>query len=333
MTRWSANRLARYLPPFAFRLIQMNAAPSFASRGDFPDRAASAFGRRRPRNVEFSETAAAAFGRPTPTSTRHEFSDTAQRAFSKQMQQPERPSGFNDVALSAFGKSSSSGHTNGGFNEHAAAAFGKKRSQVKAQQDTASLQEETALRGTLWSSIAAALPESKTGRSWGNSALRGGKKTATATETPTKKPDFASELESANAFPTLASPAKPTAAKASAWGGGAAEKPNFADVIRKRVEEEERERAIEERKRREEERRRNEDESDRFGFHGVRMVQSGGGNYNEYDDDEHYSDDDYDNYVSDQVKNIGRRRNSDDYDSQPSENQDEEYDRNNNIYY
>ena len=210
---------------------------------EFPETAAAAFGKKKPvtqthfsdkavnafsrpatvqtaSRIGFPETASAAFGSGAPR-TQHGFSDNATSAFGSGASSPRPPHGFPDSATSAFGsdgqKRSSGGET---FDTQASSAFSRKRSAHNNQSPSSSAPLVSRRNDSFGALLAAAMPdvEAKASTDYSKSALR------------YTKPDSSPKVDSADMFPALTSVA--TAALVNP-------KVSFADVIRKRAQDDE----------------------------------------------------------------------------------------------
>lgn len=213
--------------------------PSQSPRvAEFPAAAAAAFGKKKPSNqVAFSDKATNAFSRPSSTNvTSHGFSDGAASAFSNN-KTGYNSGGFSDGAATAF-SSHKTGHTGGGFPEsasaafnsgggvpthsggfgdQAASAFGKKR-QPKNSTPAVSSPLVTRRNDSFGALLSAIMPTIEAGSDYSNSALR------------YKKPDASPKVMTDEMFPSLSPASSPSVTSP---------KVSFADVIRKRAQNDE----------------------------------------------------------------------------------------------
>ena len=178
----------------------------------FPEAAAVAFGKKKPVvKTMFSDTAATAFSRPVASSgAQHTngFSEGASAAFGNH----KTNGSFSDNASSAF----NGGDTRtGGFGEQAASAFGKKRPSKSSAPSTSS-PLVTRRNDSFGALLAAAMPTLDTAvtNDYSKSALR------------YTKPDASPKIMKEEMFPSLSPQASTSAASP---------KTSFADVIRKRA--------------------------------------------------------------------------------------------------
>lgn len=191
----------------------------------FSDTAVNAFSRSTsvaaPSRIGFPETASAAFGSGSPKSQQG-FSDNATSAFGSGPSSPKPPHGFPDNATSAFGSEGQKRSSGGdAFGTQASSAFSRKRNnnQSSASSPSPLVSRRNDSFGAL---LAAAMPEieAKPSNDYSKSALR------------YTKPDSSPKIESTDMFPALASVSTSTLVNP---------KVSFADVIRKRAQEDEEE--------------------------------------------------------------------------------------------
>ena len=226
------------------------AASAFGSRHrtptyrDFPSEARSAFSNQSSATTHltshtaFDETAARAFGRSGQGSTR-EFGAEASAAFGMGQGRTESTRGFGAEASAAFG----TGQGRGGFDNRASSAFGHKK--PTSSSSTSSSAPAIVRGNTMGAHFAALLGDSPTiiGRS--GSALF-------------KKKETTPVLTQEEMFPALGAPATATAAATAATATAPATpatatapatatvqkvvKMSFADLARKRAQEDEEDR-------------------------------------------------------------------------------------------
>jgi hypothetical protein len=222
----------------------------------------------------FSSDAAAAFGRRSNGSSRPAFNDVAASAFSRggrpsndtfaAFGKPPRPEsrGFSNDAMSAFGKQPTRSESGGfdtnafsknsqnrsGFDSAASAAFGKKPSR-RQEEDSRPSMVIPARANNLGSIMEHFLGPSDPDRTYNGSALTQRRVAAAKVPEPVKMEEMA--------WPTLTAP-KTTASSKSGM--------SFADMMKKRVAEEEAQAALEARERAMQESERRQMALDRSGI-------------------------------------------------------------------
>lgn len=264
-----------------------------------------------PEKVGFNEAASSAFGKKSVQSDRMAgFDDGAASAFGKKPVQSDRMEGFDDGAASAFGKKRGD-NVNGGFNEAAASAFGKKRSNERTNEDAKRPTIVFEKTNTLWALMSNIVPEAPKKREWTGSAV-GQKKKKAEDEAAAIAAKKGADLTNMDLFPVLsvASMSKsssthslgtPTTKTSSTPMSKSSSTPslgapvtksssslNFAEIMRKRKEQEEREAEEEAARLAKEQADREREAYDRIPTIGIRFGVSRNTVSHDYMDEEDY---------------------------------------------
>jgi hypothetical protein len=254
------------------------------------------------------------FGKKQRSADSSRFDDAAASAFGKKTVEAKEPSLFDDVAASAFGKKRHDGGDNL-FDDQAASVFGKKRHDRRQREDdqarpTIVLEKPN----TLWASISGLIPDAakEPERQWSGSAIRQQKKKAeaeAAAAIATKKQMNAIEVTDSD-FPTLGMSPKPTSKPVSKSSSGNSfsaladdfptlgSKPvsksnsstSFAEIMRKRIEQEEAEARAEAERKAKEQHRRERELMERLNNPLIRIRHAPSNTNNYYDEDDYNPD-------------------------------------------
>ena len=264
-----------------------------------------------------------AFGKQRATESSR-FNETATAAFGKKQtpQESNETSLFDGVAASAFGKKRQDGGDNL-FGDQAASVFGKKRQDRRGHENSNTPTIVIEKKNTLWASISGLMPEAKEPeRQWAGSAIRQQKKKAeeeAVAAIAAKKQSASIEVTDTD-FPSLGFTPKPVSKPVSKSSSGNSfsaladdfpaleSKPvskssssiSFAEIMRKRVEQEEAEAKAEADRRAQEESRRQRALMERLSNPLIRIRHNVGNSGNYYEEDDFnpdYNDEDDLDYV------------------------------------
>ncbi len=258
------------------------------------------------------------FGKKQRSADSSRFDEAAASAFGKKTSEAKEPSLFDDVAASAFGKKRHDGGDNL-FDDQAASVFGKKRHDRRKREEESSGTPTVLLEksNTLWASISGLIPDAakEPERQWSGSAIRQQKKKAeaeAAAAIAAKKQMNAIEVTDSD-FPTLGMSSgvpKPTSKPVSksssgnsfsaladdfpALGSKPVSKSNsstsFAEIMRKRIEQEEAEAKAEAERKAKEQHRRERELMERLNNPLIRIRHAPSNTNNYYDEDDYNPD-------------------------------------------